>query len=228
MREPTIAVGIAHASFLPERKASLERVIKQLGGSENPLICVSYSETREHARIWARRLWEWAATRQEDFVVLLNDDVDLCPDFLQVCRAMLSHMEGEIVSLHSQLPAARSIFAAGGRWLRSYWCSGPGYALPRGVAKRLLEWMDHTPSTLLDAYNEDGYVNMFAWGTRRPIWHCLPALVQHDTRVPSTLGYDGHPMRRAEIDWTSFEVRHLHSSNGWRLDESAPFVECPW
>jgi hypothetical protein len=137
----------------------------------------------------------------------------------------------EILSLHCQLPAAESIASAGGNYLRSYWASGPGFVLPRGMARKLLEWLAKCPPTLRDQWNEDGWINMFAWAQRRPIWHPLPALVQHDTRVPSTLGYDKDPLRAAVVDWTNEHIVKALEHKGkryWRVGAPAPFIDNPW
>ena len=221
-----VSIGIAHASWAPGRKETLQRLLGQLGGAK---VHVSVSEDREHARVWARRLWKWAST-QDGPTILLNDDVEVSPDLVAAVEAMLQVLPGEIISLHSQLPVARSLAGANQRWLRSYWLSGPGYVLPSGTPKKLLEWMSATPDSILDSWNEDGYANLFSWGMRRPVWHSLPALVAHDVNVSSTLGYDNHKYRSTLVPWTDplFRGAPLHKTAYWEPSCPPVFVQNPW
>ena len=50
-----IAVHIAHAEFLPERKATLDRLLGQLSDQKVKPI-VHRSATRDHASTWATRM----------------------------------------------------------------------------------------------------------------------------------------------------------------------------
>lgn len=217
-------IGIAHASFAEGRAEGLARLRAQLD-PQGATVYVQVSDTKEHAQVWARRLWAWAAA-QDSPAILLNDDVTVSPDLVARVDAMTDILPNEIIALHSQLPAARSLAEAGVTWLRSYWCSGPGYVLPRSVSSKLDEWVGDTAKPILDAYNEDGYLQMWAWGRRRPIWHCLPALVQHDTEIASTLGYDKHTLRVAVVDWT--DPLYAAGLPKMTIDSPAPFIENPW
>jgi hypothetical protein len=225
-----VAIGIAHAAFLPERVESRRALLRVIPVVPGVPVHVSMSTEREHARVWARRLWQWAAEVDAESTILLNDDVSVAPELVDAVIAMTDALPGEIISLHTQLPAARSLAEAGQRWLRSYWCSGPGYVLPRGVARRLVEWLDACPTALAEHWNEDGYCQMLAWSQRRPIWHCIPGLVQHDVSVPSTLGYDNDPLRTTCVPWTDplFAGLDLRAPEMWRPDGPSTFVENPW
>ena len=227
--EPPVkpVIGIAHAAFATGRTESLARLLAQIG-PQGVTPYVQVSETPEHAQVWARRLWTWAAEEGNNGApaILLNDDVDVSPDLVSRVDAMTDALPGEILSLHCQLPAAKSLSEAGIAWIRSYWLSGPGYVLPPGVPTKLEEWISATPAHILNKWNEDGYANLWSWGRRRPIFHCLPALVQHRTEIPSTLGYDKHTLRVAVVDW-----RHPLFAAGLpqvSLDGPAPFIENPW
>lgn len=208
-------IAIAHAAWDAKRGPALERLARQV-----PDATIFASERREHASVWARRLWEWAG---DDAVCCLNDDVTVCPDFPDVIDALPHH---DIIALHTTAPAAPSLAMSGVRWLRSYWLTGPGYILGRGVARRLLAWADQVPRQLVASVNEDNLVMHFAWHEQKPIWHTIPALVDHDVSVPSTLGYDNHPMRRTNVPWHALPSLDLTT---WPvLDAYAPLVECPW
>jgi hypothetical protein len=217
-------IGIAHAAFAEGRRWGLERLVGQLK-EQGVEPYVQVSETPEHAQVWARRLWAWAATQNAP-AILLNDDVTVSPDLVSRVDEMTDVLPDELISLHCQLPAAKSLAEAGVTWLRSYWTSGPGYVLPPGVPAKLEDWISHTPSTILGKWNEDGYCNMFSFSRRRPQFHCLPALVQHDCDIPSTLGYDKHTLRVATVDWA--DPLFASGLPQVRLDGPAPFVDNPW
>ena len=218
-------IAIAHAAWSPGRAETLARLIAELE-PQGVKPYVQVSEQKEHAQVWARRLWAWAA-QQEGPAILLNDDVWVSPDLVARVDAMTDILPDEILSLHCQLPAARELAEAGVTWLRSYWASGPAMVIPKSVSPQLEEWMAKMPKSLLGKWNEDGYLQLWAWSRRRPMFHCLPALVQHDVDVPSSLGYDKHTLRSAVVDWRD----SLYAEDGLpevRLDGPAPFVENPW
>ena len=214
-------IGIAHAAWSEGRADDLMRLLAQLD-PQGIKPHVQVSTEKEHAQQWAVRLWQWAAT-QDSPAILLNDDVDVSPNLVDAVDRMTDALPDEILSLHCQLPVAKTIAEAGLPYLRSYWASGPGYVLPTGSAAELVRFVPTIPDRLRNAYNEDGYIQMWTWGRRRPIFHTVPALVQHDVVIPSTLGYDHHTLRVATADWRSYPV-----PRDARLANPAPFFENPW
>jgi hypothetical protein len=71
--------------------------------------------------------------------------------------------------------------------------------------------------------NEDGAIASWLWSRQTPAYVTIPALVRHDTTVPSTLGYDNHAFRSSAVDWAECKP-------GWTLVdvERAPYVSVPW
>ena len=221
-------VLVAHAAWMPERAATLGRLCGQLGASAQVLA----SERREPAYLWARGLWHEAAARSGP-VVLLNDDVEVCPDFLDACDALATAAPGEIISLHCQAPGAVDVAASGARWARSYWLTGPAYLLPSGMAATLLDFWDALPFEIATRLNEDNVAIHWAWANQRPILQCLPALARHDVTVPSSLGYDAHPHRSPAVDWVSWDLERSGAPYEGLQDWPAPvapihYVENPW
>ncbi len=209
-----IAIATA-AEWLPSRRLGLSRLRNMM-----PDVEVYSSPQREHASIWARRVWEAAG---DDAICILNDDVHICPSFSKVIDRMCQDVPDQVISLHTTAAIAPSLAMCGVNWLRSYWLTGPGYILPRGAAKRLLAWVDQAPRQLIASRNEDNVIMHWAWSEQRPIWHCIPGLVQHDTGVPSTLGYDNHPGRTCNVPWTEYGI-----PTSWAVTEPPLLVECPW
>jgi hypothetical protein len=214
-------IGIAHSSWAEGRADGLARLLAQLE-PQGVKPHIQVSTEREHANQWALRLWRWAA-EQDAPAMLLNDDVSVSPELVIAVDRMTDALPDELISLHCQLPVATSLAEAGVPYLRTYWLSGPGYVIPRGAAGPMVAYAETIPKRLKDLYNEDGYGQLWAWSMRRPIFHCLPALVQHDTDIPSTLGYDKHTLRVATADWRKYPVPADAT-----VRAPVPFYDNPW
>lgn len=222
---------IAHAPHAPGRKESLERLLDQIphtvytpksGRAAHIIrrgVTVFDSHGREHASIWARRIWEHAAHfHPQEHVCILNDDVVLADDFHDRIERAVQAVPDEPISLHCGNANVEPITGA---WARCYHYSGPAVILPPGAAESLCEYVYTLPWPLLSRLNEDNVAIMWAWDRQRPFWYLLPSPVTHDTSVPSTLGYDDHPHRQPMLVGPERDP-HVASK------DAVPFVELPW
>lgn len=218
-------IAIAHAPWAPGRRETLARLVDQLQED----VTVSVSTGPEHASVWARRLWEWAA-RQDEHVLLLNDDVLVHPEIRRICEAMIEAVPDECLSLHTNVLGAAAEAMLGHHWVRCYWYTGPAVILPPRAVRSLLAWVYRTPWAFLARHNEDNQAIHWAWSEQRPFWCAIPAPVVHDTAVKSTLGYDDHPFRVPTVPWGDPRWRDadLTSSAWWRVGGEPPTVENPW
>lgn len=216
---------VAHAAWIPERRESLKRLVAQLG--EAPMI--SASSGPEHASIWARRAWEWAA-QQDEHVLILNDDVLVHPEIRKICEAMIEAVPDECLSLHTNFLAAAVEAAKGHHWVRAYMYTGPAVILPPVRARSLVDWVHRMPWGFLSRMNEDNAAIHWAWAEQRPFWAAVPAPVGHDTTVRSTLGYDEHPFRVPTVPWGNIQWSRaeLTSADWWRVGSPPPCVGNPW
>jgi hypothetical protein len=209
-----IQFHVAHAAWAKDRPAELERMMAL------PFrLNVVKSVVKEHASVWARRLWEQCLDDGPDWHTLLNDDVDVCPS-KPTWDACLSQAKGDIVSLHTSCTERTDV-----PWVRCYWATGPGYALRRGVARKLLDFVDTLPRILVESVNEDVIMILYAWSKQEPIWSSIPALVEHRVEVPSTLGYDNHDLRQTKVPWHRFPIPDRID---WKVTSQPPFIENPW
>ena len=223
-------IGIAHAAFYPERVESLKRLLASIGEDDaHDEVCVFHSVRREHAHIWVRRLLEWAATQTRP-VTLLNDDVTVCPDFRRVVDAIAFAWPSRLVSLHLAGPEVAKKAREGFHMLSSYWLSGPGYIIWPDQAESILNFMDKMPKEFAESVNEDNFIIQWAWSQQVPMLGTIPALVKHDTSVPSTLGYDHLPLRTSSVsfDQVEFAGAQLTSSSYWDDGRNPPYIENPW
>ena len=202
---------IAHAAWLPERVATLERLLKQV-----PSARVLSSKRREHASVWARRAWELAED-QKDHVCILNDDCILCPDFVAEVERMVQALPDQILSLHNNVPGSQDV---PGSWIRTYSLTGPAYVLPPGVPTQLLDYAASLPQVFTQKFNEDNIANHWAWEHQRPMYAPVVSPVQHDTAVKSSLGYDNHADRSAKLTWLDQPLRDPAKDT-----EKPPFLE---
>jgi hypothetical protein len=222
-----VRFAIAHASWLPDRRRTLARLLEQLGED----VLVSASAGPEHASVWARRLWETAASRfPGEHVCFLNDDVLVHPELRRIVEAMVAAVPDEPLSLHTNVLGAAAEEMKGHHWCRCYWYTGPAVVLPPEALRSLLAWVYRTPWAFLSRVNEDNAAIHWSWAEQRPFWCAIPAPVIHDTGTPSTLGYDDHAFRVPTVPWTAFEWEgaRLTDSAWWRVEAPPPWVPNPW
>ena len=224
-----IAVHIAHAEFLPERAATLDRLLSQLADQRVKPI-VHRSTTREHASTWATRMYAAAAAAGADGEIYLNDDTEVSPDLVAAVQQFLEQPTSRFIALHAVHPMALSLAEAGQRWLRTYHLTGPAYVFRKGVCKEVLAYYAETPKVWNQRVNEDNVCIQLAYRHREPIWNCIPALAQHDTTVPSSLGYDNHPGRVSPVPWRDPMFKDLDLHTGWEVPPGTevPYLETHW
>lgn len=218
-----ISIAIAHASWDPSRKRTLDRLVSQLGRPLGDFFRVFPSGVKEHASVWCRRMWQWADYHDEDAVVCLNDDVFLAPNFLETVEAMVKAAPDDVISLHTNMPGAIGVADAGHAWCRSYTLTGPAYLLPPGAARSLLDYWERLPWSFASRVNEDNVASLWAWDRQRPMLCSIPALCTHDTTTKSTLGYDHHAHRTPTVPW---ESRPMPKS--WAVPDDVPYVPNHW
>jgi hypothetical protein len=238
---------IAHAEWSPERRRSLDRLIDSLGKGGVPSAHIVASAQKEHAKIWARKLWMKVAADDAETAVCLNDDITVPEHFHEAIVALTQVVKRHPLSLHTQgsvdiLRAARD----GARFVAFHCMTGPGYALRRGHAASLLEYWDtHAEELEYAPNNEDGIGARWSYANGILFVGTIPALVEHDVSVPSTLGYDKHPMRKAGVpfgedrglahasDLTNrvapYDLRSWPSlATASDVERNLPHVENPW
>ncbi len=177
-----LTFSIAHAAHRPERIESLGRMLAKLRGAD---VFVESNPGKPHE--WSLRQWEAACRTDATHAVLLNDDLLLCDNFIgavtQVALARPSHL----VNLYNSSDLAHEAQRLGLSWLTSPdGLIGNAYMLPVPALRAFLDWRassltDGTVETL----SEDQLLNLWAMVQGCLVWSCVPALVDHDTTLPS-------------------------------------------
>ncbi len=221
----SVGIFIAHSAWAPDRKEPLARLLKQV-----PSAHVVSSQVKEHASVWARRLWAKALESKYSHYVFLNDDIDVCDNFYEVMEAVTSAQPDRMLTFHVSYPEAPTLALQGHSFCKGYWVNGPAYCFPRALLQKFVEWYDKVPDGFKKAINEDVAAICFAWSEQEPVWATIPALVQHRIDVASTLGYDNHPMRQSPVPFSHgmFHGAKLTESSYWVPESDPPYCVNPW
>lgn len=221
MAEPTIAISIVCADHIPERKAALHRLLVAL--SEVP----HHIETgKKTCREWSEGQWDGAVSASvshgSSHGLFLNDDLILCPNFIHHVRAAMAAKPDEVVSFHPNHPGARVAYERRLAWITSNdGLVGTAYCVPMDLLAEFLQWRkEKMLPEALDAYSEDGQINLWCMDTGRRIWHTVPGLFVHDPRVASLYNHDDNPLKQStvgfhevELDSVKWDTDALHVGN---------------
>ncbi len=143
---------------------------------------------------WSERQWLAATTlprfSQCTHALLLNDDLQLCPRFLDVLARVIEARPTHVVNLYNAHRVAGEAVKAGLAWLTSVdGLIGNAYVLPIQALRAFLDWRSSAlmPDTV-ETLSEDQILNLWCMSHDVLIWHTVPSLVDHDTSVPSCYG----------------------------------------
>jgi hypothetical protein len=205
----TVALAIPHAAWKSERRASMARVRAALGIPDalrqaqvptdpdgivdadllivdEVLSLVAYREfsEKESNWEWSERMWRWMVSTGADFVLTLQDDDLIAPNFWPALVAMLQHLpKRTVLGLMSQHPACPELFQRGEHWVRTHsWAVGTGYGLWREDLEAFLRWRDENVAAVR-MLNEDQMLNAWVGAQGYQTLHPNPTIVDHDTTI---------------------------------------------
>jgi hypothetical protein len=221
---PTIAIAIPHAAHKPGRAASLERLRAQLGGDGSDRRV--FADKEPHWR-WSLRLWRWGLESGADWLVQLQDDVEVPATFRDAVKAALSVAPEhcEVVALFGIHPLARELARVGNRWhTTANWLMGNGYALSRPFLAEFVPWVEANEA-IARVTCEDALINRFVTETGRRVFHTIPSLVEHDLTIPSTWGEqaasmgldrpENHGHRKAVVSYRDYSAAEITRPDFW-------------
>jgi hypothetical protein len=217
-------IAIPHAAHRPERTRSLNRLLSQLGPVPPPRV---FAEREPHWQ-WSLRLWRWGRDSGADWLVQLQDDVQVPATFTSAVRAALGQAPAgaEVVALFGIHPLARELARQGSRWHGTRaWLMGNAYALSRSFLEAFVPWVEaNEPIARLTC--EDALINRYCVETGRNVLHTMPSLAEHDVALPSTWAEDAkrqglddprnHGHRRATVSWLDFSEQELTRASFWQ------------
>ena len=233
----TIATGIPHTPWKPDRVESLKRLITGLEFRPPPhgAIYPERSDTGEEVKVfaeraplhvWSRELWQWGLDTGANWLLQIQEDVTVCPDFYRCLRALLESAPGGIVALHTAHPAAKTLALQGHRWCSSAdGVIGTAYAIRREELGYQLSWRNNNlrPGGA-EAITEDTLIGCYALATRRRVYHPIPTLIDHDLEIGSNFPQNaGNPFKRPvvtaprDLDVLGIEVQQLQDPDFWGI-----------
>ncbi len=230
----TFALAIPHTPWIPERVASLRRLKGQLGIDAS---CISYASAtnfshhhgepthgyrefrdREPNRAWSEKLWAWGLDTGAEYMVQLQDDVIVAPEFWTHLHAMVATWPDRIIGLESVHDMAPRVLEDGSHWYTTAdMLIGVGYVIPRGTLALFLDWRRH----LVDGWecHEDTLLGVYCLATGTRIWHPVPTVIDHDVGLASTYGNDAHTHRRP-----TRTLARGGSCDGWPRAQHTPHL----
>ncbi len=234
----TVCLSIIHAAHLPERRASMARLRAALFPLPPWVTNNREHNEREPSRQWGPRSWGWALETGAEFSLSVNDDVLPPPRdvFWGALEAMLHVLPRHaVLGLGTVDPLLSVAHGKGERWLRLDHASTVGWGV--GLWREELELLYREERALPpghrsphshdecppDCYlwHEDSWSNLVfdQASPRRYVWHPVPAILDHDTSIPSTFqGHDNHKARRPSVTWRDFPWLDLTRVEFWRQD----------
>ena len=213
--EPTISVSIMYAPWVDWRYENTERNKERLERDqfvEDVSLCPASEETTP----WdtARNAWSKVLDIQDTtHHLLLQGDVELCPDFGEVVYNMLRVLPNREICLYGNRKDLVEAAQDGHRWFRyrgCYW--GQGRVLPMFYVKDMLDFCEK----YYDESSVHDDVRYHAWGQigrDTDTWIPIPQVVEHLGDEDSAMGnntpvdltaslYVGDTdLEPSEIDW---------------------------
>lgn len=247
MSEVTFALGLPHTPWNPERVKSFARLCRSVGlevghtataefagvaRRDCPAVDFRFFADKEPNRVWAQKLWRWAASTSATHLIQLQDDCEPSPEFWARLHAMVSANPNVIIGLEAAHPNGPDLNARGDRWyVTNSWLVGVGYVFPMGLLREFLAWCDANPEQV-SQHNEDELINVWVSSANGPkqCWHPIPTLIDHDTSIPSTYDNDTHAHRRPTVTWRdgSWSDEQLKSPEFWRPQARVKVLPVPY
>jgi hypothetical protein len=206
----TICLAIPHTPWIPERVTTLANLTKTIAAHAPFRL---FTE-REPNWSWSPKLWKWGVQTGCDYLLQLQDDTIVDPEFWAKLDKLIEAVPDQIIGLQTAHPVSRYLYQRGDSWCTtSDGLIGVGYLLPRKILMNFLEWRDTLHATAVKAITEDTLIDVYCLVTGRKVWHPIPTIIDHDVSIPSTYGNDGHALRRPEVSTLKGD-----KASSWKLD----------
>ena len=217
----SLSCTLMHYQGASERRISLERIIQRL----QPQKIVDHwrdfcvmSDMYKRGPWWnAKRCWEHAATQQTTHHLLLQDDIEVCKDFVTGVFDVIKVFPNDVLSLFH---GPRKNFDGSCRWgITNTGPWGQAIVMPTPLISKFLIWQDaHVDKRLK---HDDSRLALFLYKTKRRTMVPFPNLIDHcqlksvvgnswsQPRVSSNFLADRSPH---DFDWSD-TGRYMKSNN---------------
>lgn len=224
-----VALCITHADFDARRRESMARLREQLAlgdvqltdGAGHATIPVfgriPYREEmgRNPHHVWSKNQWGWGSGLDVDWVLYLQDDVVVAPDFWKrlevILRDVMAYEPTCWLSLLTNHIGSRTVFIEGyaGYWTRDG-LMGNAYAATPEELEDLLFFRDCeiVPGTA-ERLSEDVLADLHVLAHGSRVYTPLPGLVDHDLSIGTLHPHEHGANRRAYVRWDDEDRRSV-------------------
>jgi hypothetical protein len=219
------SVAIQHAPWAEDRRAWVRAMVEQLRDEAPELsIVIVADEARQGCWPTFRRALECG--RAGTHHLLLQDDLELCRDFVATVNAAIEARPHDILNLYTCSDVVPLVRERGEAWLQKLGCAGPSMVWPRSLIAEFLAWQARhvVPEFQYDTVR----ASLWMIKTGRKSYATVPSLTQHLGAESSTLGlndadkialcYQGRERSGTEIDWTRGLETPLYDELGFSDD----------
>ena len=215
----TLALAIpTTASWQPERKASLDRLMAQLGLERGGPPDILLHDNKSDRHEWSDVIWTWGASTTATHFLWLQDDLTVAPNFWKALHALITALPDQLICLQSAHQAAAALCTEDVRLYTTIdGMLGPGGVIPRAVLEEFNAWRVNGLTLPAKEFpeGEDTLLGMFAMATGRTIWSPVPTLIDHPDDAGSNYGGQGAARRRPLVRWDMAKF----FGNAWELED---------
>ncbi len=243
----TIALAMPHCPWDPHRVKSFARIREQLeirndrDEGDRFAAIAKFAEvgpTPNH--VWSGKMFEWMAAQTTDYVMQVQDDVLLAPRFMDAVTAALKGApNARVISFYTIAPQAQQLSAQGCNWMTTTdWMTGPCWITTTAFMREFWKFrstrlrdgwdaLDSISRRIKSGLNEDTLLGLGAAALGEKIWNPLPALVDHDTSMPSNYGNAHGRFNRASFTWKNWQdqgnkIEKLYDPEWWKPVNGVP------
>lgn len=208
----TFAVTFTYAPWVEWRVECTQNQREQIAGSNYVTEIYEHACDQSNPTLSSRRAaMEAVVDTDASHVLMLQDDLDLCQNFIEATRNAVQAVPNRIVQLLSPWEEATEIYDGGCRWLRREghpW--GPALVMPTEMVRDFLDWVD----IFMDGFDKDDDC-IGCWNcleTPYDIWVAVPGLVEHLGAFENIAGESrthGHRDRDAELYVDEMDVESV-------------------
>ena len=209
----SISVSIIHAPFDDQRRAMVKPILSQLI-DEGLSLGITVSPDLYHIGIWptAKIAWQQAFSFGATHHIVLQDDIQLCKDFLLTMSLFTQLFPDNPVCPYCPRKIIEDCRSQNNHWASiPDGCWGQAFMMPVTIVTDFLTWTDRH---IRDEFKwDDSRVGMFLVDQHIPAMVCAPSLVEHLGASSSIAGipnknkvarwFIGANKSGLEIDWQS-------------------------
>lgn len=187
----TLSVTIMNAAFDAQRRSGVEAIIREIGPDWIARLCADFSIIMDFKKDgpWhtAQRCWVHGQSTGATHHLVLQDDIEVCDDFLLGVLECINAYPDNPISLYANRKICEAAREQDARWCRipdGVW--GQGIVMPVNQIQSFLEWQDRHIKKSFP--HDDTRLAMWMVDQRLPAMCPQPSFIQHRGASRSIVG----------------------------------------